>query len=52
MSVYADLHKDTINYQCNSCGKRRMALIPPTMKINVDSRGLCEFVDVHICKDE
>lgn len=52
MSVYTDLHKDTINYQCNSCGKRRMALIPPTMKINVDSRGLCEFVDVHICKDE
>ncbi len=52
MSIYTDLYKDTINYQCNSCGKKRLALIPPTMRINVDARGLCEFVDVHICKDE
>ena len=51
MSVYTDLQKDTINYLCNSCGKKRLALIPPTMKINCDARGLCEFVDVHKCKD-
>lgn len=52
MSVYTNLDKDTINYQCNVCGKKRLALIPPTMKINCDARGLCEFVDVHKCKDE
>ncbi len=51
MSLQTDLHRETISYLCNNCGKKRIALIPPTMKINVDSRGLCEFVDVHLCKE-
>ncbi len=52
MSTQTDLYKETITYQCNSCGKKRLALIPPTMTVKCDSRGLCEFVDVHVCKDE
>ena len=51
MSFRTDLFKETISYQCNSCGKKRLASIPPSMTIKCDSRGLCEFVDVHVCKD-
>lgn len=51
LSIQNNLQKETITYQCNRCGKKRIALIPPSMTVKCDSRGLCEFVDVHECKD-
>ncbi|MHA1201135.1 MAG: hypothetical protein ACTSQ4_01265 [Candidatus Heimdallarchaeaceae archaeon] len=44
-------HKQ-ITYVCNICTKKRIILFPAGMEINVDSRGLSEFVDIHKCKDD
>ncbi len=43
--------KISISYQCNRCNKKRMVYIPSSVKVTVDSRGLCELVDVHQCID-
>ncbi|MHA1406719.1 MAG: hypothetical protein ACTSSG_05005 [Candidatus Heimdallarchaeaceae archaeon] len=41
-----------INYQCNNCNKKRAVIFPSGLKIKLDPRGLAEYVDVHICKND
>ncbi|MCG3220422.1 MAG: hypothetical protein H7641_03495, partial [Candidatus Heimdallarchaeota archaeon] len=43
--------KASISYQCNRCNKKRKVFVPSSVKVTVDSRGLCELVDVHQCLD-
>ncbi|MHA1955242.1 MAG: hypothetical protein ACW96U_15000, partial [Candidatus Heimdallarchaeaceae archaeon] len=43
--------KASITYQCNQCNKKRKVFVPSSVKVTVDSRGLCELVDVHQCRD-
>jgi hypothetical protein len=49
LSEQTDYQK--ILYQCNQCGKKRIAEFPMTLKFQIDYRGLGNFVDVHSCKD-
>ena len=44
-------NQNIINYICNACQQKRMAIVPQFLQIKVDDRGLCEMVDVHECKD-
>ncbi|NPD88228.1 MAG: hypothetical protein HGN29_05875 [Asgard group archaeon] len=43
--------KASISYQCNQCNKKRKVFVPSSVKVTVDSRGLCELVDVHQCRE-
>ena len=38
-----------ITYNCNLCLKKRMAIIPLSLNLEVDERGLVELVDTHQC---
>ncbi len=41
--------QSVITYSCNLCLKRRMAIIPQSLNLEVDERGLIELVDTHLC---
>ncbi|MHA1199679.1 MAG: hypothetical protein ACTSQF_10165 [Candidatus Heimdallarchaeaceae archaeon] len=45
------MHQAVITYNCNLCLQKRMAIIPLSLNIEVDARGLIELVDTHQCKD-
>ena len=44
--------KSMINYLCNSCNKKCAVVFPSAPKMELDPRGLAEYVDVHPCKNE
>ncbi len=40
-----------VSYQCTHCFKMRNLIRPVAIKLEVDSRGYNELIDVHSCKD-
>lgn len=43
------INQGIITYHCNLCFKKRMAIIPQSLNLKVDERGLIELVDTHQC---
>ncbi len=46
-----NIDQGIITYHCNLCLKKRMAIIPLSLNLKVDKRGLIELVDTHQCID-
>ncbi|MCG3219856.1 MAG: hypothetical protein H7641_00620 [Candidatus Heimdallarchaeota archaeon] len=45
------IKQGVITYHCNLCLTKRMAIIPQSLNLEVDERGLIELVDTHQCKE-